>query len=122
MPVSNTIIIGSIVAIIIVIIIIVVIIVVVMRKKKTTAESTNSPVTNSTTTTASTNNANTIAGTTQKVIVERSDHRCGPRFGNAKCGPGRCCSTAGTCGTPDSQACMIKYNLPRYNGVGAIVI
>lgn len=34
---------------------------------------------------------------------QRKDHRCGPRYKNAKCGRGRCCSKFGWCGTSDKH-------------------
>jgi hypothetical protein len=36
---------------------------------------------------------------------ERPDHRCGPAFGNARCAPGRCCSTHAWCGGPQETHC-----------------
>lgn len=33
-----------------------------------------------------------------KIMDERSDHRCGPQYDNAKCGTDRCCSSFGWCG------------------------
>ena len=53
--------------------------------------------------------------------VERSDHRCGPQFENAKCGPYRCCSTSGWCGSPGEDHCKKSMNDSRYNGPNAIV-
>ena len=37
--------------------------------------------------------------------TERPDHRCGPGFDNARCAPGRCCSTSGWCGGPQESHC-----------------
>lgn len=44
---------------------------------------------------------------------ERSDFRCGPAFGNASCGPNRCCSTASWCGGLKDPHCT---SLHGYNG------
>jgi len=51
---------------------------------------------------------------------ERSDNRCGPSFGGAKCGPGRCCSIYGWCGSAGQPHCKVGINLPAYNGPGAV--
>ncbi len=47
---------------------------------------------------------------------ERPDHRCGPAGGGAKCGPDRCCSIYGWCGSPGEPHCMQGTNAPIYNG------
>jgi hypothetical protein len=52
---------------------------------------------------------------------ERPDQRCGPSFGSAVCGPGRCCSIQGWCGI-GTNYCSAAYNNPLFNGVGANVI
>ena len=45
---------------------------------------------------------------------ERPDNRCGPRFGGAICGPGRCCNQRGYCGFSAAN-CMPGQNI-GYNG------
>jgi len=40
--------------------------------------------------------------TPDKKSIERPDGRCGPRFGNAQCDPGRCCSQWEYCGSNPS--------------------
>lgn len=49
---------------------------------------------------------------------ERPDHRCGPLANGAKCGPGRCCSIYGWCGSPGEPHCNVGINVPVYNGAG----
>lgn len=44
---------------------------------------------------------------------ERPDHRCGPAFGNARCAPGRCCSTHAWCGGPQETHCSTDHG---FNG------
>lgn len=53
---------------------------------------------------------------------ERPDFRCGPAYGNASCGPGRCCSIYGWCGSAGQDHCKRQYNDPRFNGPGAVVV
>lgn len=36
---------------------------------------------------------------------ERADHRCGPGFGDARCGAGRCCSVHNWCGSRGEPHC-----------------
>jgi hypothetical protein len=66
--------------------------------------------------------ADTSAYTAPATTVERSDHRCGPNYGGAKCGPSRCCSSAGWCGGPGGDHCTRLWNAPLYNGPGAVII
>ncbi len=49
-------------------------------------------------------------------IPERPDFRCGPNFNGAKCGPGRCCSIWGWCGSQGEPHCLPGINAPAYNG------
>ncbi len=58
----------------------------------------------------------------ERPVPERDDHRCGYKFDNAKCGPGRCCSKGGWCGDAGQPHCTTRINLPGYNGVGAVVV
>ena len=44
---------------------------------------------------------------------QRADHRCGPRYGNAKCGWNRCCSSTGWCGGLKQPHCK---SLRGYGG------
>ncbi len=60
--------------------------------------------------------APTPAGPSPIGPSERSDHRCGPSAGGAKCGPDRCCSIYGWCGSPGEPHCMPGINTPTYNG------
>ena len=50
---------------------------------------------------------------------ERPDHRCGPDFAGAKCGPARCCSTSEWCGGLGDPHCVGGTNYPEYNGPNA---
>ena len=45
---------------------------------------------------------------------ERSDNRCGPTYGNARCGTNRCCSTANFCGGLTETHCTTTRG---YNGM-----
>lgn len=53
------------------------------------------------------------ASTARIVDGEREDHRCGPKAGGEPCGPGRCCSVHGWCGSADEPACGREHG---YNG------
>ena len=49
--------------------------------------------------------------------AERPDHRCGPAFGDASCGPGRCCSTSSWCGSGGEPHCGPQRGFGgRYDG------
>ncbi len=37
--------------------------------------------------------------------AERPDHQCGPAFGGARCGAGRCCSRFNWCGSAHEDHC-----------------
>ena len=48
---------------------------------------------------------------------QRTDHRCGPSFGGAKCGTGRCCSIFGWCGSANETHCGIHQGFnSAFNG------
>ena len=54
------------------------------------------------------------AVTTGDAGGERSDNRCGPTYGNARCGTNRCCSTADFCGGLTETHCTTTRG---YNGM-----
>ena len=65
---------------------------------------------------STTNNTNSNTNSENK---ERSDSRCGPKFGEAKCGTNRCCSSSNYCGNLNEPHCGAlngykgKYDGPR---------
>ena len=56
------------------------------------------------------------------VVPERADARCGPNFAGASCGPARCCSTSGWCGSAGEPHCTKLNNVPAFNGLGAVIV
>ena len=49
-------------------------------------------------------------------MAERSDHRCGPAYGNASCGARRCCSAFGWCGDGEDHCVKYKGFGGQYDG------
>lgn len=64
-----------------------------------------------------------MATTTPVVAAEggeRPDHRCGPEFGGARCGPNRCCSMFAWCGSPGEDHCAGARGFSgEFDGPGA---
>jgi hypothetical protein len=61
--------------------------------------------------------AASLAAPTTGYAQERPDHRCGPSFSDARCGPTRCCSAGGWCGGPTEAHCSSQVGFEgRFNG------